>query len=701
MNMNDPLLGILSVHEAEPPERASKASKDLGIHHSTVRSRRRRCFMYRRLYAQHSIFQHKTTSWQEALVCDLRISDRKKIILEFKIQCPEILNPSKEDQRKKRRELRASVFGKRIDPLYQQEIAAHFAELGGSHKVYQFLKNSAQKVFLTCLPTRNEVSKANASIYDAAKKDLDFLPTPEGIKASLRRIVELAAFETDTFEPHLPANKKSEAERKIRSSTEFRLREERVRFQGTLRVRRFKISLDARKVRKTPDRYHTETMIACMESGEEGEKTCQLLERIKTVGLYSGKDTESLVERNLTPTWYEMSELELNGIVFDVEKKHYFGVRERLEDYIKKGLIIIDKDTGIVKEWQAAGDPQWQVSHRYEFEKVEFFFATDMAAAFSICKHGGKHDDRKRFCVHCNEHASHRTHMFGFVHVEKDVSVSQLAREHDMHVFTLLAINKPSGDEFLASFTLDPDPEPTEIGTTCALTPINTAKTRFVSAAPSQKRTAAGFNNEPGSGKPKRAAVVRLTEAPAATMLISVAKMIDSALLQSWEKVDDPDHRMIPRGTKVRVIRKQNIERASEALSKTWLQGYGDSEKKLTRLLFCTLHADMRLSEGLLLMIFRKLKHEPSKLIVLNNLLKDKCMISDQFYKDKDSGIWRLKGLIGPDCKKLRNGGNSICFSLYFSKTDNVLNFSSRKNAACSSYRNSFQRLSTWGGYLV
>jgi hypothetical protein len=93
--------------------------------------------------------------------------------------------------------------------LYQQDIAARFAKLGGSHRVYQFLKNSAKKVFSTCLPTRNEVSKANASIYDDAKKDLDFLPTPEGIKSSLLRVVELAAFELDTFAPDVQANKKS------------------------------------------------------------------------------------------------------------------------------------------------------------------------------------------------------------------------------------------------------------------------------------------------------------------------------------------------------------------------------------------------------------------------------------------------------------------------------------------------------------
>jgi hypothetical protein len=124
MIMNDPLMGSLSVHEAEPPAGASKALKDLGLNHSIIRCRRRRCFMHRRLHAMNSIFQHRATSWQEALACDLRTSDRKKIILEFKVQCPEILNPSKEDKRNKKRVLRASVFGKGIDPLYQQDIVA-------------------------------------------------------------------------------------------------------------------------------------------------------------------------------------------------------------------------------------------------------------------------------------------------------------------------------------------------------------------------------------------------------------------------------------------------------------------------------------------------------------------------------------------------------------------------------------------------
>ncbi len=135
-----------------------------------------------------------------------------------------------------------------MDPLCQQDIASRFAELGGSHRVHQFLKSSAQTVFLTCLPTRNEVTQTKAKLYDATKKDLDFLPTPEGIKASLRRVEELAAFETGTFEPHLPANKKSGAERKIGRPTEFRLRRaERERFQGNLRVHRFQNFVGCKK----------------------------------------------------------------------------------------------------------------------------------------------------------------------------------------------------------------------------------------------------------------------------------------------------------------------------------------------------------------------------------------------------------------------------------------------------------------------
>lgn len=48
-----------------------------------------------------------------------------------------------------------------------------------------------------------------------------------------------------------------------------------------------------------PEQHHTEVMLILLVPGEEGEQTCQMVLRIKTVGLWSGKDTQEMVDRNM------------------------------------------------------------------------------------------------------------------------------------------------------------------------------------------------------------------------------------------------------------------------------------------------------------------------------------------------------------------------------------------------------------------
>ena len=68
---------------------------------------------------------------------------------------------------------------------------------------------------------------------------------------------------------------------------------------------------------KSPLRHHTEVMIILIVEGEEGELICQMVLRIKTVALWSGKDTPDLVERNFTELMNDMHKLERSGKVYD------------------------------------------------------------------------------------------------------------------------------------------------------------------------------------------------------------------------------------------------------------------------------------------------------------------------------------------------------------------------------------------------
>lgn len=53
------------------------------------------------------------------------------------------------------------------------------------------------------------------------------------------------------------------------------------------------------QVSKFPEQHHTEVMLILLVPGEEGERVCQMVLRIKTIGLWSGKDTEEKVDNNM------------------------------------------------------------------------------------------------------------------------------------------------------------------------------------------------------------------------------------------------------------------------------------------------------------------------------------------------------------------------------------------------------------------
>lgn len=665
--MKCPWLGCRDAISA--PRRLRNNSSSLKIDNSQLVRRRNLCLPYRKLYTSHCLLEHRSSSWQEALLCDLRSSERKSLFLQLKSQCPRVVNPSRAERRNEKKELRRKMFGCRREPLYTFQVASQFAQLGGSQKVFQFLKTAAKNVHkqfsessvAPCLTlTTHELSATNTQIYNAAKQDLDFLPTPEGVKANLRRIVELAAFESDTFEPEAGSNSNEEGSR----ISKQKARKKIFRFQGSLRVRCFKLSSDARRVHKNPVRYHTESMVSEVDQGDKGAKTCQLRSRIKTAELHSGKDSEDLMDRNVSPTLFEASEIEQNGIVFDKKRDTYFGVRESLEKSIEKGMVKIEKETGKVYEMDQEISV-WKVSDRYEYEKVEFFLTYDMAAACAVCKQGGKNDKNNQFCLYCKDTHKMRRQVLTLVMVEESIVLSDFANQHDMHVSTLLLLNNPAHSEFFEGFTQVPR-SLSRCQEDVSSSQASTHSKQFQSRG-RQSIAQEGFSVQPGQGRGRGRGSKRVgCEQPRYSGYRStretlrenpVVHRVDSQLYATWNHTDSSSC-LIPANTVLRIVRKNKIERESLALSKNWLNYRPRTEKKLERLLICTLHADMRLSEGILLILFRKVKHEsPSRIESLVSHLRDICKISNSFYRDKISNAWCMKGLNGPECKKLRDSG--------------------------------------------
>ena len=92
--------------------------------------------------------------------------------------------------------------------------------------------------------------------------------------------------------------------------------------------------------------------------------------------------------------------------------------------------------------------------------KITFIMATDMAAMFSVMRHGGVSDLNGHFCTHCYEHSAHRGMPFTWITVESDKSIQVVAEEWDMFPETMIAINgggtlgKVSHGENLSEYTL-------------------------------------------------------------------------------------------------------------------------------------------------------------------------------------------------------------------------------------------------------
>jgi len=89
------------------------------------------------------------------------------------------------------------------------------------------------------------------------------------------------------------------------------------------------------------------------------------------------------------------------------------------------------------------------------------------------------------------------------------------------------------------------------------------------------------------------------------------------------------------------------MTRESEFLKREW--GVDD----VRRVVMCPLHADMRLTEGLLAGIFRKV-HKLGKIKSLNDLILQHCKIQPRFVQKKNGKGYEQYGLSGNECRKLR-----------------------------------------------
>ena len=121
-------------------------------------------------------------------------------------------------------------------------------------------------------------------------------------------------------------------------------------------------------------------------------------------------------------------------------------------------------------------------------------------------------------------------------------------------------------------------------------------------------------------------------------------------MFQDWEhliKEKKFDQCIIPAKCKVRVVRKNPMNRVSEYMKSTW------SPESVMRVVMCALHADMRMTEGLLAGFFLK-AHKLGKATMFNELLQKHCGIKEKFTRRKKGSGYEQHGMRGSECVLLR-----------------------------------------------
>jgi hypothetical protein len=375
----------------------------------------------------------------------------------------------------------------------------------------------------------------------------------------------------------------------------------------------------------------------------------------------------------------DMHKLERSEIVYDHDCDTYYGVLDGLhEKYGAENVSVhLDVEDPFV-EIKELGSEVWERYRRYTPAKITFIMASDMAAMFSVMRHGGVSDPNGHFCTHCHEHSAHRGMPYAWITVDSDKSIQVVAEEWDMFPETMFAINgggilgkHPHGENF-SEYTLfdrfetvdwerssgeedvldgsDEDAGRTSTGGggsgQTTQTPAATSSRRS-----GQSRTGFSFGISRGGGSGKKRK--QRSNEPAidkrlCTNMEKTAMDQWKSLLCDWGErpgVGQWDQCIIPSGTLCRVVRKNPFNRRSEALEKTW------KPLDMQQAVPCVLHADMRLSEGLLAGLFRK-AHKSHSVDSFNAKIKQLCGVSSKF--TMNNGKYESFGLNGPECKKLR-----------------------------------------------
>jgi hypothetical protein len=182
-----------------------------------------------------------------------------------------------------------------------------------------------------------------------------------------------------------------------------------------------KFTWDARSISKKMNQ--TEGMLLIIPHGPDGTLYCQSALRIRTVIVYSGKDSKEMVQENLRRIIDEIEEIHQHGLRYTAATDTFLNqVKPKGE---KAPLESGDRDV-----------------------QLDMVLPADMAAHIGLMGQGGIRDSDEQFCTHCGCLKSDRHRPLCLVRVEAEATVEELAAAHCMLTDDFLAMNTgrdPSG----------------------------------------------------------------------------------------------------------------------------------------------------------------------------------------------------------------------------------------------------------------
>uniref|UniRef100_A0A7S0MB41 Uncharacterized protein n=1 Tax=Cryptomonas curvata TaxID=233186 RepID=A0A7S0MB41_9CRYP len=239
------------------------------------------------------------------------------------------------------------------DPMHVLETAVKMASTTGTMRQYCVLGALLNRTGTggNTLPTAARLAEAKRELIELAVQDLKLTSTPDGYRSSLKRVVEMEALR---LMQTVFLSKNREA-RLVNLDPD-----ERLNWQDHFDV---KLTFDARRV--TKHCAQTEVMIIFLPKGQDGVDRCQKAVHIRTIAMWTGKDSKENVVRNLSEIVKEVAELEVDGIVFSHGADSFLGVAEssycmahKEDRHLPFELFKVKKSTNF---WKLANDNDTKV----------------------------------------------------------------------------------------------------------------------------------------------------------------------------------------------------------------------------------------------------------------------------------------------------------------------------------------------------